>query len=153
MEQLEKKYIFFLQLQSLDQCPEFFVLSKIFSEQGFQLIPVDAEELSILTQEESNFLLVLTLNLTAFRKFNLKRKKFINFALKNRKLTLFHLNSFGEIRDLTTSHIIKNYKSISPPIKYRKFAEMIEEYYYEKKSKKETWPGGRRARLPEIGNS
>jgi hypothetical protein len=150
METTQKRYIFFLQLQSLDQCPEYFVLAKLFARKGFQLVPVDMEELSALTQDKNNFLLVLTLNLTAFRKFNLKRKKFINFALKSRKLSLFHLNSFGEIKELNNSYTIKGYKTLSPPVKYQKLVDLVEEYYLERVTKEEKWPGGRRARLPEM---
>lgn len=150
MDKAKKNYIFFLQLQPLDQCTEFFVLAKLFARKGFQLVPVTSDELSELTQDKDNFLLVLTLNLSSFKKFNLKRKKFINFALKSRKLSLFHLNSFGEIKELSSSYKIKDYKSVSPPVSYDHLVDLVVEYFLHKMSKVERWPGGRRARLPEV---
>lgn len=142
------KYIFYLNFD--EELPDFYYLmSEQFSLQGISLVPLNPEQLpSFINQQEMTYAICPTTKLDHIKKFKLKLKRVLKSALNSNTLTIYHLGSFDRLNLSKTNMILKNYYWLQLPIKVETLVKYLSKHYLTYKSKKLTWPGGKRSTLP-----
>lgn len=142
-------YIFYLQTK--DELENvFFQLSEIFSKLNISLLPIRMEELSALDKNVKNHLIVLRNDLSS--SFHLKnvRKTFLDMALIAGRISLYDLSSFSEIEIAQKLVGKETYRYISLPANIKQVAMTVAVDYFKERNKKDEWPGGKRAKLPNM---
>ena len=142
-------YIFFLKLKpQLPLC--YYHFANIFAQFNITLIPVGREELNSLKASERQYVMTVVDDLKSLAA-NLKlRKQFLDFALYNKRFSLFELSSFAPNPLAAKLQRIKVYHHFRLPLSIVRAAkEIVLNYYIDKKDRK-LWPGGKRVRPPQL---
>lgn len=140
-------HIFYLQLtEGLSE--DFFVFTKMFAKYGIKLVPVRPGDFSEMMDGSRKHLLVVCRDLQSQKNFLNFRSKFLDYALLNNKVSMFHVTSFSRIH---IAHKVEQsygyfYKRL--PAAYQDLAKFISFTYYKQATINRKWPGGRRAKLP-----
>jgi hypothetical protein len=142
------KYIFYLNFDGV--LPDFYyTMAEQFSHQGITLVPLKPEQLpSFINQQEMTYAICPTIKLDHIKKFKIKLKRILKSALNNNTLTIYHLGSFDRLNLSKTNIISKNYYWLQLPIKVETLVKYLSKHYLTYKSRKLTWPGGKRSTLP-----
>lgn len=147
----DEKYILYIQWEaSLDN--QFIYLAAHFKNHNITLVPVKPTELDFFLSRTKVPVIMITKTMAQYRKFLSLKKRCFDFFLKTGKIHLIHLNSFREIEDYNAFKPKKSYEVIALPMRVIDVVERILEDYGILEEKGRVWPGGRRARLPELGS-
>ncbi len=142
-------YIFFLRLDS-NLTEDYFQLAAYFKQYCISLVPVSAQEILEMESRNREYVLCLNTSMTTDSIFKRYQKKFLNFSLLSRKFCLFDLSSFSKIEIAPKAEYARSYHHFSLPIEMEEVVVDIALAIYEDRTKKQVWPGGRRAKLPEL---
>lgn len=151
METLDSKdkYIFFLKLN--ENLPVFyFNLATLFSELGFTLVPIEAESLKEISYLEKKFVLAIRHDIESQLNFYSKKMNFIEYLLKQFKITLMDVSSFGKIPIVKKYRLHKCYRHFPLPMDIEDIVMRMAYLYYSDKTTKQVWPGGKRGKFPEM---
>lgn len=140
--------IFFLTLGKT--LPEFyFQAANIYNSVGVTLVPVNFVELQEISKGERDvFLMTHVSCLSEQIKFFKLREKFLDHAIHQSKFRLFHITSFGRVFEYARAQRKGYYHPINLPQLTKEICYQIASKVIEYQEKKESWPGGRRAKLP-----
>ena len=145
----KEKYILYLQLsKKLD--PGFIRLAAEFKQYGVHLIPVQLGELDHFLSRSKVPVIALTNTMRTWSTFLKVRRTGLEFYLKAGKIKLFHLHSFKEIIEYRALKQKGYYQLIPLPIKFEKAVFTVLADYEQGAGKDNSWPGGRRAKLPGM---
>jgi len=147
---LSDTYILFAQWENKIS-DDFIRLAAEFKSFGITLVPVKLQELDHFLNRRQVPVIILTKTIKQYQTFQALRKKHIDFYLKTKKIRLFHLNSFGEIDVYRPLKQKGHYVSLNLPCKFRDVAIRVLSEYIENNIEDKRWPGGRRAKLPQMG--
>ena len=146
----DEKYILYIQWEtSLDD--QFIYLAAHFKTHDITLVPVKPKELDFFLSRTKVPVIMITRTVAQYRQFYSLKRRYFDFLLKSGKINLIHLTSFKEIQDYNAFKPKKSYEVIPLPIKAQEVVERILEEYGILEDRGRVWPGGRRARLPELG--
>lgn len=141
-------FIFFL---TLGKClPDFFFqAATLFNSIGVTLIPVNLLELNEIKKGEQDVsIIVYTSCLSELIKFYKLRKSNLDMAMNTKKFRVFHISSFGRVRDLARAQRMKSYHHIALPRLTREICYYVASKVLKYNGLTQKWPGGRRAKLP-----
>jgi len=145
----KEKYILYLQLSKrLDS--GFIRMAAELKLYGVHLIPVQVKEIDHFLASTKVPLIVLTNTMKSWGIFHQARKSGLDFFLKAGKIKMFHLNSFREIIEFRGLSQKGYYQMIPLPIRFDKAVFTVLADYEKGTGKNNTWPGGRRAKLPQM---
>jgi hypothetical protein len=145
----DSHYIFYLNFyETLSE--DFIKLSAYFKEWDIVLVPVKPKELPNVVNTAQNTIIVITSDIHSYREFTKLKKGFLNYALKSKKVVLNHLSSFRAVNEFLGLQRHGVYQFWRLPLRTQEVVDMMAKYYYEKRSKNKTWPGGKRAKLPQA---
>ena len=142
-----EKHIFFLKY-SKDLPMEFFYLSNELSAYGVKLIPIKAQELSILMDNSKIFVINLDNTLATHAQSLRYRKQFLEYAVLNRRVVLFDISSFGKFSCSYRAESNKNYFHFPLPDTIDEISKNVAVAYFKDSQQSRLWPGGKRAKLP-----
>jgi len=146
---IRNDYIFFLNYS--DELPEFFYyFSERFSNYNIKLIPINIDDIFKIEKNKVSFVLSVVTNLDAAVKYKLLQKRIVEFSLLNKRLFLFDVNSFGRISYYKKLIRMRNYVFYQLPASFIDITNDIFQIYDKISLKGSQWPGGSRARLPEM---
>lgn len=141
----EISWIYFLCIE--DQLPEsYYQLSKEFIKNGYSLIPIKLEQLSLFYVDHEA-LDVICLVGTFEAQTNFKKSVFarLNYYILNKKINLFHISSF--VSEKFTKQQ-PNYYFYQLPIPSSVLVYNIKEVCETFNKGTKVWPGGKRAKIP-----
>src|SRR5690606_12035240 len=108
-------HIFFLNYN--DTLPRVYVyLSARLAANGIQLVPVSPSDLVAMTKPIKQYVVTLIPDLTTYSKHQNFRKKFLDFALKNRKFRLFEVSTFAKSDELSPLQRLECYDYVQLPV-------------------------------------
>ncbi len=140
---------FILYLQFDRKIDEAFIrLAAYLKEFDLVLVPVAPSEVNTMLGNRGALLICLVDNVVKARKLSRFRKLYLDFALKNGKIGMFLLSSFNYPKKW---HIFQRNSRLGfmrLPLRYEAASERIAQFYFDRFFKKQTWPGGRRVKLP-----
>ena len=137
-------WIYFLCIE--DQLPEsYYRLSREFIKNGFSLIPINLEQLSLFyADNEPLNVICLVGNFEAQSKFKKSVFSRLNYYILNKKINLFHISSFLSEKFVKKQN---NYNYYQLPMPASVLVYNIKSLC-ETLSNKKVWPGGKRAKIP-----
>ncbi len=147
----KNNYLFFIRLNK-ELPPYYLRLATIFSNIGIKLIPISPTEFSNLQQNRVAHTLIITSDFESMGEFKKMRHRYFDIGLRNGRYSTYHCSSFSTIDK--DGQLAKNgyYNFYSLPLKLDVLVASIAIKYFEKFSQNNTWPGGRRAKLPADVN-
>ncbi len=147
-----EQYILYIQWQEkLDSA--FIRFAAEFKRFNINLIPVKPQELDYFLEKRQVPVIMLTSTLAEYQKFRSLRKQYFDYYVKNKKIKLFHLNSFMMVQDFVSSTFRRAYIHVPLPIQFSKATLLVLSHYLEEVEGDNKWPGGKRSKLPALGNS
>ncbi len=147
----DEKYILYIQWgSSLDD--QFIYLAAHFKSYNITLVPVKPKEMDFFLSRSKVPVIMVTRTIGQYQTFLSLKKRCFDFYLKAGKINLIHLNSFKEIQDYAVFKPKKSYEVMPLPMKASEIVERILAEYGILEEKGKLWPGGRRARLPQLGS-
>lgn len=149
MDSSNEKYILYIQWgKTLDD--QFIYLAAHFKSYQITLVPVKPEELDFFLSRSKVPVIMITQTIAQYHKFLSLKKRCFDFYLKAGKINLIHLNSFKEIADYNSFKPKKSYEVMALPMMTSDIVHRILEEYGILEEAGKKWPGGKRARLPEL---
>jgi len=149
-EHQQEKYIFFLKLNS--ELPRvFFKISRLLSGYGIDLLPITLAELQRLElRGKPTFILSLCTSFQHYKNFLIGRRYYLDQSLVKGKHRLIDVTSFSPI--INSSQLLKKnrYMHVQLPINLEDLIKKIAVFFYSENRDAENWPGGKRAKLPEL---
>jgi hypothetical protein len=148
----EESYILFIQWgKKLEG--DFISFATQLKKFNINLIPVKPQELDYFIERRQIPVIVITSSLAEYQKFRSLRKQYFDFYVKTRKIKLFHLNSFMMDHELAASSLRKAYIHVPLPISFEKATLLVLSFYMNVVEGDNRWPGGKRSKLPTLGES
>jgi hypothetical protein len=145
----KEKYILYLQLtKRLDT--GFIRMAAELKQYGVHLIPVQLKEIDHFLTSAKVPLIVVTNTIKSWTTFQKSRKSGIDFFLKAGKIKMFHFNSFKEIIEYRILRQKGYYQTIALPIRFEKAIYTVLADYEKGVGKDNSWPGGKRSKLPQM---
>lgn len=145
----QENFILYLQLES--QVDETFIrLAAYLKELDIVLVPVRPGELSAILNGRKQLLICFINKMATMRKFNKFRKLYLDVTVNNGDVGLFLLSSFDCPKKW---HLLQRNGGLGHlrlPLKYKEAAKGVAQFYFERFFRKQTWPGGRRVKLPSL---
>lgn len=142
-------YVLYIQLeQKLDE--KFLNLSAQFSRYGMTLIPISPEEFKELPMTDVEYVMCVVRDIASLKRYKELLKRYMNFCVRSKKVTLFELSSFEVIHD---PNVIKTRMLFQErlPVSIFQIIDLIgSRIYHDRMEQSKKWPGGRRARLPDA---
>ena len=127
--------------------PFFFSLSDSLSELNIKVVPIGPKDVGTFVEKEKRILFSLVQDIKGMEKLTYYRNQYLDFYLKNKRLFLIDLSSFGSLLQ-TRNYIIENvYYHIPLPSsldKVRKIAVSILKSIH---GREVSWPGGKSPKL------
>jgi hypothetical protein len=140
-------HIFYLQLtENLSE--DFFIFTKQFAKYGIKLVPVKPVDFSEMMDGSRKHLLAVCRDLKSQKTFMSFRNKFLDYALLNNKVSMFHITSFSRVHIAHKIEQTSGYFYKRLPSTYSDLVNFISYTYYKQIKVNKKWPGGRRAKLP-----
>lgn len=150
MEERKIDYIFYLQTKS-DLGRAFYQMAETFSDLGVTLLPISFDQLRNLEKNKKIHLVVLRNDFASATLFQEVHRNFLNTLILTGKVTLYDLSSFSELSDQGKIYKKENYKYFQLPLDVEQTTLTISESLFRENNEEvETWPGGRRAKLPTM---
>ncbi len=117
------------------------------SDFGIALVPLSIDDLITITKN-SIFVVAFCNDFNTYKNFLITRRRFLDMAMMSGKVSLFDISSFSAIH--LAPHTKKNgrYKHVCLPISMRELIKEMLIWYTNYHEKKQSWPGGRRAKIP-----
>jgi hypothetical protein len=143
-------YIFFLQTSS-KITKDLIHLAAEFKKWKIDLIPIRPKGLIELAKGKRQHVIILNKNITVNKEFSYFRKKYFDFALIKRNFALYDVSSFGKISIAYKLERDETYHHIPLPTELPKLVAKISTSYYESSGEAQSWPGGKKSKLPEAG--
>jgi hypothetical protein len=142
-----QNYIYYLRLSG--DLPEHYIkLATVLKEWKISLIPVTPSELLKIGDKSRMFVLAVSDNVGAQRTLTRFREVYLDLALLSRKVCFFDANSFAPINIAHKLERSKSYYHFALPISFKDLVKNIVVAYYNEKQVSQSWPGGKRAKLP-----
>lgn len=146
---LDDLYIYYLELDS-DLPSDYIFLAATLKSYGITLVPVKASEIDYFVKLGSVPLLAITDTIERNRRFKKCRREYLDFALRNQAIQLFHLNSFTRVTGFEQLEKIKVYNQLPLPMNLDDLFSIIVEVAFSREEKEKKWPGGKRVGLPQV---
>lgn len=125
--------------------------SKNFSSFQIQLVPITLDQLKTIDMGKTTIPLIYVDRFFSDRTYLDKALNgYLSILLKRRLVKLYHISSFGEhffFKFLKSSGI---YRYLGLPDKISLLSAEITKDYYRSIEVGNLWPGGKKARLPEV---
>ncbi|MEI8347639.1 MAG: hypothetical protein WCG27_09225 [Pseudomonadota bacterium] len=142
-------HIFFLKLS--ETLPEnYFHLAQQMARWNITLVPLTFAQWQEIPRHDLQFIMALVCDLKSRQAYNAIGRQFLSLANFSKRLCLFDINSFGRESALNILAKNNNYYYFPLPGKLGNICKAMATVYYQLKKGKETWPGGRRFRLPGL---
>jgi hypothetical protein len=141
-------YIFYMKY-SEKMSRDFFIFHNFFQKYGVKLVPIYPSQLPQLIKGKKPFVLSIVKDLQSQSVFESFRKKFLDYALVNARLTLYEITSFSKMILATKPGGEKNYFSFKLPQSYEELSNQVLYEFFSTKKVSKKWPGGKRATLPQ----
>lgn len=126
----------------------FLTLSRVFSQFGMTLVPITVENFKRLKIDRHEYVLALVKDMRSVKIYRSLLKRYLNYALRTGKATLFEFSSFETLHD---SKMLRDevVSQIRLPSTMFQMAEVIgRKIYKDITLQPKRWPGGRRVKLP-----
>lgn len=147
-----ERYILYIQWQEkLDSA--FIRFAGEFKRYNINLIPIKPQELDYFLERRQIPVIMITSTLAEYQKFRALRRKFIDYYVNHKKIKLFHLNSFSMATNFVTTSRQRSYIHVPLPITFSKATLLVLSHYLEELEGDNKWPGGKRSKLPSIGQN
>ena len=145
MELQGRGHIYFLSFS--DSIPSWYVnLAKNFHEHSMDLIPIRADQLeAVLNEEIRVHLICFDTSFNERNSFGNKVLRLLNQAFKTKKLTLYHFSSFSHFEKFSHLRRENLYNFFHLPLKTADAVMAIAKIRQKDSSGKQSWPGGKRA--------
>lgn len=141
-------YVYYLQLEkTIDS--SYIMLAAHLKEYGIELVPVHCHELDYFLRDGKIPIIIMTDTVQKDNTYKKYRREYLDFALRNNKLTVFHLNSFGHNHTLYTEEKRGTYVPMPLPMRVEDISLKMVEVFFSKRTSEKRWPGGTRSTLPE----
>ena len=146
---MEKNRIYFLCLEK--NIPDVYVkLAQEFNDLNIKLIPLSPKDINLVLKEKKPQVMVLADSITTYKTLRKAVKKILGFSIKSRAIIFHEISSFSPSVDFFGANWSKNYHFYKLPLKASSLVADIGTHFFKDKKKTETWPGGRRARVPDL---
>lgn len=129
---------------------DFIRMAAFLGRFGISLVPVKPQELDYFLVKRQVPVLMVTKSIAQYQTFQKVRKESFDFFLSSGKIRIFHFNSFKEEADYLFYKQKENYINVPLPLSLKQIARFVLSHYIRFEGD-ERWPGGRRARLPQMG--
>ncbi|MCO4795289.1 MAG: hypothetical protein KC493_16340 [Bacteriovoracaceae bacterium] len=129
---------------------EFFEFHKFFSKVGVKLVPVKAKDFSEMMDGTKKHLLVVCKDMQSQKVFERYRSQFLDYALLNNKVCLFHVTSFSRIHIAHKVEQTYGYFYKRLPAHYKELSRFIAYTFFKQIRVDRKWPGGKRSKLPPL---
>lgn len=147
-----ENYIYYLRTKG-GLPPYYFQLSQILKDFQTTLVPVTLEQLMEMPLHQTQVVLAVSPDMESFQYFQYAQKRFMEFALKTKRLTLVHASSFSTFPRAEQLYVLRNYHHLTIPVSLYAIAHKAFVLSQIGKSIDQKWPGGRRAKLPPMNGS
>ena len=144
----QELYIFYMKY-SEKLHKDFFVFHNFFQEYGIKLVPIYPSQLPDLIKGSVPHILSVTNDLESKSVFDVFRKKFLDYALLNSRVSLYEVTSFPEILLTRKPGNETSYISLRLPQNFQDLSNQILYQYFSNKNISKKWPGGKRSTLPQ----
>lgn len=142
-----QNYIYYLRLSA--ELPEHYIkLAMVLKEWKISLVPVTPHELLQIGDKSRMYVLGVSENINTQRTLKRFREVYLDLALLSRKVCYFDANSFAPINIAHKLERSKSYYHFALPISFKELVKNIVVAYYNEKKVSQTWPGGKRSKLP-----
>ena len=129
---------------------DFIRLAAFLGRFEISLVPVKPQELDYFLVKRQVPVLMVTKSMAQYQRFKKIKKETFDFFLNANKIRIFHINSFKEESDYLFHKQKENYINVPLPLSLKQIARFVLSHYVRFESD-EKWPGGRRGRLPQMG--
>lgn len=144
-----ERYIFFLQLTP--ELPTFyFHLGQILKSWGVMLIPLRLKDFKVIQDAKLSEMVVFVPDMASYRQYLKVQEEYLNICFNLKQVRLFEISSFRKNEKLHRLEKSKLYYHFSMPASIEEIALAIVQQVESKAQIVETWPGGRRSRLPMV---
>lgn len=150
MDNNSKDHIVFYWDGSGQVTPQFVSLSQKMRGWGITLVPVNSKELPNLVDGKERVLICVTSSLKQNEDYQLFKHTYLKFAVLNKKIRLVHCSSFGMEDDFRSVLRTGGYSFHPLPLTTTYIAGKAASIYYSEELQEKRWPGGKRARLPDV---
>ena len=125
----------------------FFLLSDSLSELNIKLVPVAPRDVGAFIEKEKRVVFSLVQDIKGMERLNYFRNQYLDFYLKNKRLFLIDLSSFGSLL-LTRNYIMESvYFHIPLPSSIEKVRRMAVIILKNIHGREVSWPGGKSPKL------
>lgn len=150
--EIEKNaYILFLQFTTSPN-DVYFKLAAVFKDLGVTLVPVKPQELDYFVGKGNTPVIMVTSNLAEQKVLKLIKSRYLDFLVGSNKIRLFHLNTFKSISSYNQFKGRGRYVELKLPLTSTQVVARVLKDYLKDEADLERWPGGRRAKLPQVGD-
>ena len=143
-----QNYLLFLQLSGTLPV-YYFSLVQFMRPLGINLVPVSVPQLNKFQHWEAQNLLIITPDIATGEAMKRVRRKYLDFALINRRYRLFHLTATSDDSMPGQLRKMGNYFLFRLPCYLNEVAEEIAQVIIGEKEHLQ-WPGGTRAKIPQL---
>lgn len=145
-------YIIFLKLS--DRLPFWYGrLAREMKEFDLTLIPMGLGDLKELSLKSRVHVLCFNDSPATHRTLASFRSRYLDFAMTRKKLVLYELSSFAPISKKFTFNSQEHYRHLCLPLSLKSVIRFVAGDYYFNWESDALWPGGKRATLPDQGQS
>jgi hypothetical protein len=146
-----EKVIFFLNFNA--KLPQYyFVISSFLKKFSITLIPVSPREVTRITNREAIMLTIIP-DLETLTRFEAHRKKYLDFALRSKRISLYHISSFGSLQIKGQAVRGIKYHYFRMPINFQEVCLEMARSLYRMDKEVSRWPGGKNFKLPKEVSS
>ena len=125
-------------------------VSRHLKGEGIQLLPIECGDVAGFIEQKKTLVVAVVRNFEAHKNFMTIQKR-LGFWLSTNAIELIHVSSFGELSLDPRTRKFKNYHFIRVPFFHIQLIDEVGDVMAKMTRNKEqnTWPGGRRAKLPQ----
>ena len=152
MEGFEKLEDYILYIQWKPKLGDDFIhLAARLRQVNISLVPVKPGEIDFFLSKRKVPVILITKTIAQYHKFQEFKKRHFDFYLKSGKIRILHLTSFKEVEDYASFKPRKDYIVLRLPLMADHIISQVLKEFSGTDQESERWPGGRRARLPQMG--
>lgn len=128
---------------------DFFIFNNFFQQYGVKLVPIYPSQLGELIKGNPPAVLSVTKDIQSRQIFAGFRKAFLDYALVNSRVSLYDVTSFPELIFSKKPGNQSTYKCFRLPQSFEELSNQILYEFFTSKKVSKSWPGGKRATLPQ----
>ena len=107
----------------------YFPLSQRLSEIGLKLVPIRAKDIGFYAKKEKRIIFSFVKDLSSLGKLSKQRELYLDYYLKNKKIFLFDMNSFGTLK-LSRNYIKEEvYEHLPLPLDVEDIVDNLSDTY------------------------